>query len=153
MIQLLISAAPAIARAAPMVARVAPKAAPVASRVGSAATKVEANSAALSEAYNVIKPLIEKAMLETGQDLDKRIKEAQVIPKDTGALEQSQKVEETPEGFNIHYDSPYAARLYNHPEYKFSKEQNHNAQGKWLEVVLSTDELEQMLANNLKENM
>lgn len=31
------------------------------------------------------------------------------------------------------FDSPYAARLHEHPEYNFSKKKNPNAQGKYLE--------------------
>lgn len=34
------------------------------------------------------------------------------------------------------FDTPYAARLHEHPEYNFSKDANPNAQGKWVEEAM-----------------
>ena len=35
------------------------------------------------------------------------------------------------------FDTPYARRLYWHPEYNFRKDKNPNAQGKWMESYLT----------------
>lgn len=37
------------------------------------------------------------------------------------------------EGAGVIFDTPYAARLHEHPEYNFSKKVNPNAQGKYVE--------------------
>ncbi|WP_051236356.1 hypothetical protein [Paenibacillus pinihumi] len=65
------------------------------------------------------------------------IANAQVVPKQTGDLERSAWVDKT--GLKrgqvkIVYDTPYARRLYWHPEYNFRRDKNANAQGKWLEA-------------------
>jgi hypothetical protein len=39
----------------------------------------------------------------------------------------------------IVFDTPYARRLYWHPEYNFRKDKNVNAQGKWMEAYISGD--------------
>lgn len=40
------------------------------------------------------------------------------------------------EGAAIVVDTPYAARLHEHPEYNFSTDANPNAQGKWVENAI-----------------
>ena len=39
----------------------------------------------------------------------------------------------------IVFDTPYARRLYWHPEYNFRKDKNPNAQGKWMDSYLYGD--------------
>lgn len=62
---------------------------------------------------------------------------AQVIPFDTGTLQNSGgAIEQHEEGGEIVTtlcigDTPYARRLYFHPEYNFQKGNNPNAQGLW----------------------
>lgn len=61
------------------------------------------------------------------------------VPFDQGTLAQSGSVEpatDIEEGALIVYDTPYAARLHEHPEYDFSKDSNPNAQGKWVEEAV-----------------
>lgn len=62
-----------------------------------------------------------------------------VIPKQTGELERSGFVD-TSELDNmktaIKFDTPYARRLYWHPEYTFRKDKNRNAQGKWMQAYI-----------------
>ncbi|MHB8061257.1 MAG: hypothetical protein ACYDG2_01280, partial [Ruminiclostridium sp.] len=36
----------------------------------------------------------------------------------------------------ISYDTPYARRLYWHPEYNFRTDKNASAQGKWLQTYI-----------------
>lgn len=56
-----------------------------------------------------------------------------VVPKQTGELERSGHVVNEPKKSSIVFDTPYARRLYWHPEYDFRTDKNPNAQGKWLE--------------------
>lgn len=64
------------------------------------------------------------------------IKASGVVPKDTGALEDS--------GFTliedmvayIVFDTPYARRLYWHPEFNFRTDKNANAQGLWMQTYI-----------------
>ena len=64
------------------------------------------------------------------------IKASAVVPKDTGALEDS--------GFtlienmvaHIIFDTPYGRRLYWHPEFNFRTDKNANAQGLWMQTYI-----------------
>lgn len=62
------------------------------------------------------------------------IKDAAVIPKDQGTLEESHHVNH-PEArtAEIAAATPYARRLYMHPEYNFRHGENKNAKGQWFE--------------------
>lgn len=58
------------------------------------------------------------------------------VPFDQGTLAGSQAVipaTDPTEGAAVTFDTPYAARLHEHPEYNFSTDSNPNAQGKYLE--------------------
>lgn len=83
-----------------------------------------------------------KALEMTAEAVLSDIKTSAVVPKDTGELERS--------GFvdlkdirnavaRIVFDTPYARRLYWHPEYNFRTDKNPNAQGKWMEAYLTGD--------------
>lgn len=59
-----------------------------------------------------------------------------VVPKDLGELERSGFVDtsEILQGVvSIVFSTPYARRLYWHPEYNFRQDKNPNARGKWME--------------------
>ncbi len=63
-----------------------------------------------------------------------------VIPKDTGELERScfVNLENLNKGMtHISFDTPYARRLYWHPEYNFRTDKNINAQGKWMDDYIN----------------
>lgn len=62
-----------------------------------------------------------------------------VIPKQTGELERSSFIEIEKNVAHIIFDTPYARRLYWHPEYDFRQDKNANAQGKWMEAYHSGD--------------
>lgn len=60
-------------------------------------------------------------------------------PWDEGTLADAHSVvpaTDPEEGAAIVVDTPYAARLHEHPEYNFSTDANPNAQGKWLENAI-----------------
>jgi hypothetical protein len=61
---------------------------------------------------------------------------AEVVPKQTGDLERSVHIDDSNSKkgkVTLIYDTPYARRLYFHPEYNFRRDKNRNAQGMWLE--------------------
>lgn len=60
------------------------------------------------------------------------IKTSGVTPKDTGALEDSTFVEIKDMVAYIIFDTPYARKMYWHPEYDFRTDKNPNAGGLWM---------------------
>lgn len=81
-----------------------------------------------------------KALEMTAEAVLSDIKTSQVVPKDTGTLEDSGFVDlsEIKEAIaRIVFDTPYSRRMYWHPEYNFRKDKNPNAQGKWMEMYLT----------------
>lgn len=64
------------------------------------------------------------------------IRTSGVVPKNIGTLEESSFVDlsQIKQGVaQIIFDTPYARRLYWHPEYNFRTDKNPNARGKWME--------------------
>jgi len=66
----------------------------------------------------------------------------QVVPFADGTLEQSGDVVEVGDIYQIIFNTPYARRLYWHPEFNFRTDKNPNAQGKWMDYYLSGDGLD-----------
>lgn len=101
------------------------------------------------------------ALAETAEALHTEIVQAQVVPRDKGTLQN--------EGFFVDYSlinkgqailthtTPYARRLYFHPEYNFSKDKNPNAKGRWFEDWLKggkyEDFAEKAFAELLKKEL
>lgn len=68
------------------------------------------------------------------------IKTSAVVPKEHGTLEDSGFVEITSDWVaSIIFDTPYARRLYWHPEYNFRQDKNVNAGGKWMQQYVDGD--------------
>ncbi|BFH16505.1 hypothetical protein J6TS7_31100 [Paenibacillus dendritiformis] len=88
---------------------------------------------------SAIKQLVEaqkQALEMTAEAVKTDIVTSQVVPKQTGELERSGHVDtsQLSQGkVKIVFDTPYARRLYWHPEYNFRSDKNANAQGKWME--------------------
>lgn len=83
-----------------------------------------------------------KALVLTAEAVKTEVMTAAVVPKQTGELERSGHVDASRarEGLaKLVYDTPYARRLYWHPEYDFRQDKNANAGGKWLEPWISGD--------------
>ena len=77
------------------------------------------------------------AALETVSALRGEVITAQVMPFDNGDMQNKHtRVEQRIEGDDIHTslltDTPYARKMYHHPEYNFQTDNNPNAQGLWL---------------------
>lgn len=75
------------------------------------------------------------ALEQTAEFLHTEVVQAQVMPFDTGNLQnESTFVDDSKskEGkVTIVHNTPYARRMYYHPEYHFQKHENPNAGGKW----------------------
>ncbi len=86
-----------------------------------------------------------KALEETTEAMLSDIKTSAVVHKDTGELERSGFVDlsKLDDGIaSIIFDTPYARRLYWHPEYNFRQDKNINAQGKWMQSYIDGDNKE-----------
>lgn len=77
----------------------------------------------------------QQALEQTGDALLKQVKNTQVMPFDTGNLQNENTFEDCAQSWNgtvkIVSSTPYARRLYFHPEYNFSRKENIAAGGKW----------------------
>ena len=77
-----------------------------------------------------------KALGETAESLKTTVEQAQVIPFDIGTLQESMAVDKSRinDGeVRITMSTPYARRMYFHPEYNFQKVNNANAKAHWFE--------------------
>ncbi|MNI44499.1 hypothetical protein D3C73_988780 [compost metagenome] len=97
--------------------------------------KVTVNQAALKN----LEQIQQQALEMTAEAVRTDIVTAAVVPKQTGELERSSNVVTERRKARIVFDTPYARRLYWHPEYDFRKDKNPNAQGKWMEPYHAGD--------------
>lgn len=77
----------------------------------------------------------QRAFELTARVLQDDIREEQVIPRDIGTLQGEAFFVDDSESsqgeIRLVHQTPYARRLYYHPEYNFSHRENANAQGMW----------------------
>lgn len=75
------------------------------------------------------------ALEQTAEELHTEVVQEQVFPRDTGNLQNEStfldKSESKHGKVSIISSTPYARRLYFHPEYHFQTGENPNARGKW----------------------
>jgi hypothetical protein len=100
-----------------------------------------------------------KSVAQVAEQLRSDIIELQYIPFDEGTLQNVQTDIDMQElklgNVKIVHDTVYANRLYFHPEYKFSKDQNVNARGRWWEPFITgdlADRPHKLFAHFLKQN-
>lgn len=78
-----------------------------------------------------------EALEQTAEAVLGEVRQKQVMPRDTGALQGEGTFLDNSQSsrgkVSIVTSTPYARRLYFHPEYKFSKAENPNAKGEWYE--------------------
>ncbi|WP_258875342.1 minor capsid protein [Paenibacillus sp. VMFN-D1] len=77
-----------------------------------------------------------RALVMTADAVKTEVMNAAVVPKQTGELERSGHIDDSlvQKGrVKLVYDTPYARRLYWHPEYSFRQDKNANARGRWLD--------------------
>lgn len=76
-----------------------------------------------------------KALEETAEALHTNVVQEQVVPRDTGNLQNESFFADYSESrsgkVTLVHSTPYARKLYFHPEYHFLKDENQNAKGKW----------------------
>lgn len=97
--------------------------------------KVILNRAALKQ----LEQAQEQAIEMTADAVRTDVITSAVVPKQTGELERSSHVVQAKRRASVVFDTPYARRLYWHPEYNFRQDKNANAQGKWLESYHAGD--------------
>lgn len=103
---------------------------------GSKAGTVTVNIEWDPKAMGQLRAAAAEALERTATDVLTDIRNNQVVPKDTGALEDSGFVQVMGFVASIIFDTPYARRLYWHPEYNFRTDKNPNAQGLWMDMYL-----------------
>ncbi len=88
-----------------------------------------------------IEDIAARSLAGTAEAIREDVQQAETMPFDTGTLHkdstfvdisQIKKLKAT-----IVSDTPYARRLYFHPEYHFNREHNKNAGGKWFEPYIT----------------
>lgn len=74
---------------------------------------------------------------QTTEALHTEVVQAQVVPRDSGTLQGEAFFPDYSQSksgrTSLVHSTAYSRRLYFHPEYNFSTEENPNAKGKWLE--------------------
>lgn len=113
------------------------------SRAGTVTVNIEWDPRALQQ----LKAAAAGALERTAVDVLTDIRHSQVVPKDTGALEESGFVYIMGLAASIIFDTPYARRLYWHPEYNFRQDKNPDAQGLWMDMYLPGGEKEDFIPN------
>jgi hypothetical protein len=88
------------------------------------------------QAIKKIEDAAVKALPLTMEALKTEVNNMKVVPKDTGNLEESAKTGVEGNKGYISYNTPYARRLYYHPEYNFRQDKNANAQGRWMDSFI-----------------
>lgn len=108
------------------------------SKAGTVEVKVEWDLRAMRQ----LQAAAAEALERTANDVLTDIRNSQVVPKDTGALEDSGFVQIMGFVASVIFDTPYARRLYWHPEYNFRRDKNPYAQGLWMDMYLPGGEKE-----------
>lgn len=84
-----------------------------------------------------------KALEQTAEALHAEVLQAQVMPYDSGHMQDDATAVDYSQAKNgtvsLVTQTPYARRMYYHPEYNFRKDKNPNAQGKWFEPWITGD--------------
>lgn len=77
------------------------------------------------------------ALEQTAEALHTEVVQAEIMPRDTGNLQNESTFVDTSKSkqgkVSLVSSTPYARRLYFHPEYYFQKYENAFASGKWYE--------------------
>lgn len=89
----------------------------------------------------MIKQIAVQSLVETADAVKRDLQRSQTMPYDTGELQnRSTFVDDSKKNsgkVSIVSDTPYARRLYMHPEYNFRKDKNKNAGGEWFESYIN----------------
>ena len=84
---------------------------------------------------------MQNALVKSVDALKTDLQQSQTMPFDKGHMQnQSMSIDDSKKAqgrVRLNTDTPYARKLYFHPEYNFKKDKNPNAQGKWLETYIT----------------
>ena len=113
------------------------------------ASRIELNMSVLNMLDNAQRQAFEQTADATLTELRDR----QVMPFDTGNLQNDSTFIDTSQSDKVSIVSatPYARRLYFHPEYNFKRGNNANAGGKWFESFENDDFIASAYAKLLKQ--
>lgn len=96
-----------------------------------------------------------KALELTAEALLTEVKNAEVMPKDTGNLQNESTYADNSKAkdgaVTIYSDTPYARRLYFHPEYNFDRSDNSAAGAHWFRYWLPGGTRQNFCAEKFKE--
>lgn len=88
-----------------------------------------------------IENIAEQALVKTADAIKTDVQQSQTMPFKTGALQNRSTFVDKSQAkdfkVSIVSDTPYARRLYFHPEYNFSHDDNAKAGGKWFEPYIT----------------
>lgn len=92
------------------------------------------------------------ALAQTGDATLTELRDRQVMPFDTGNLQNDSTFvdDSQKDKVSIVSSTPYARRLYFHPEYNFRRGNNSRAGGKWFDSFLNDDFIRNAYAKLLK---
>ena len=112
-------------------------------------SRIELNASMLNMLDNAQRQAFEQTADATLTELRDR----QVMPFDTGNLQNDSTFIDTSQSDKVSIVSatPYARRLYFHPEYNFKRGNNANAGGKWFESFENDDFIASAYAKLLKQ--
>lgn len=99
--------------------------------------KVKLNNANV----NKIEKAITRNLIKTADALKTDLQQSETMPFKTGSLQNRSTFVDDKEAASgkvyVVTDTPYARRLYFHPEYNFGRTENKNAGGEWFEPYIS----------------
>ena len=101
---------------------------------------------------NMINEMARLALLDTAEAVKTDLIQSQTMPFDTGTMQNdSTFVDDSEKGkVSIVSSTPYARRLYFHPEYNFRRGNNSRAGGKWFDSFLNDNFISNAYAKLLK---
>lgn len=89
---------------------------------------------------NKINEQANKALIDTAETIRTDLFQSQTMPFDTGTLQNASTFVDDKKVIKgvvkIVSDTPYARKMYFHPEYNFNKKYNPNAGGRWLDTYI-----------------
>ena len=98
----------------------------------------------------------EQALIETADATKRDLEQSQTMPMDTGALQNRStfvdKRDSSKGVVSIVSDTPYARRLYYHPEYNFQTDKNAHAGGMWFQPYIDGNK-NKFCTNAFKRNL
>lgn len=82
-----------------------------------------------------------KALVGTTEAIKTDLFESQTMPFDTGNMQNNSTFVDDSQAKNgktkLVTDTPYARKMFFHPEYNFQKTKNPNARGRWLDTYIN----------------